>query len=51
MVLSLLYYANILNNNNFKGSNLNDNNILKDLYKEIADKSLLWINLIPSYKN
>ena len=48
MVLSLLYYANILNNNNFKGSSLNDNNTLKDLYEDIADKMYIITSLNKS---
>ena len=48
MVLSLLHYANILNNNNFKGSNLNDNNTIKDLYEDIADKMYIITSLNKS---
>ena len=48
MVLSLLHYANILNNNNFKGSNLNENNTLKDLYEDIADKMYIITSLNKS---
>ena len=48
MVLSLLHYAHILNNNNFKGSNLNENNTLKDLYEDIADKMYIITSLNKS---
>ena len=48
IIYSLIQYANVLKDNNFKGSTYNDNTEITNLYEDIADKMYILASMNKS---